>query len=173
MPTESGTRGSRGRPTGSQGVKGASMGSLCAIGLVWWDFWWSIRHVCLYIWTQEKLLRVDGTGGESKVLQEVLADLKSVKLALKGLKLAPVPKEGSANILLSTITVPKETLIFDYTCVSRFMTLRQTSQTFQQSPTHFCCPSHLGRSETLTVKTSGLLNINLFNWTPSYHRVLI
>ena len=29
-----GVRGSRGRPTGSQGVKGTSMGSLCAIGLV-------------------------------------------------------------------------------------------------------------------------------------------
>ena len=53
------------------------MGSLCAIGLVWWDFWWSIRHVCLYIWTLEKLLRTDGTGN-SKVLQEVLADLKMI-----------------------------------------------------------------------------------------------
>ena len=60
------------------------MGSLCAIGLVWWDFWWSIRHVCLYIWTQEKLARDGWTGGESKVLQEVLADLKrEIRIHLK------------------------------------------------------------------------------------------
>ena len=70
-----GLRGSRGRPTGSQGVKGASMGSLCAIGLVL-----MIHKACMPVYMNSgKIVAgpVDGWTGKTKVLQEVLADLKS------------------------------------------------------------------------------------------------
>ena len=74
-----GLRGSIGGARGSQGVERASRGSHGAIGLVWWVSSWFIRHICLYI-SDPHFSCGTGRTNQPKVVQEVLADLKRVKL---------------------------------------------------------------------------------------------
>ena len=42
-------RGLGGPSGGPMGSKGISRGSPWAMGLVWWFFWWIMRHICLLI----------------------------------------------------------------------------------------------------------------------------
>ena len=43
-----GPRGAMGGPGSPRGLRETSRGSHWAIGLVWWVFWWFMRHICLY-----------------------------------------------------------------------------------------------------------------------------
>ena len=63
----------------AQGIKRASRGSHVAIGLVWWVCSWFIRHICLYINDPDFQRTRMGRTDQSKIMQEVLTDLKNRK----------------------------------------------------------------------------------------------
>ena len=70
-PTDRGQERGQGR--------GRDRGLPDTIRLVWWDFWWFIRHTRLSISDPDfSCGRKDGQTGQPEVVQEVLADLEII-----------------------------------------------------------------------------------------------